>query len=58
MARESLPSIHLGAILLEGFLTPMGIGQYRLPKEIGAPQRRIGEIVAGNAGGNRVGLEE
>jgi addiction module HigA family antidote len=32
---------------LEEFLKPMGITQYRLAKEIGVPQRRIGEIVAG-----------
>ena len=36
-----------GEILLEEFLEPMGITQYRLAKEIGVPQRRIGEIVAG-----------
>lgn len=36
-----------GEILLEEFLLPMGITQYRLAKEIGVPQRRIGEIVAG-----------
>jgi len=36
-----------GEILLEEFLKPMGITQYRLGKEIGVPQRRIGEIVAG-----------
>jgi addiction module HigA family antidote len=48
MARKSLPPIHPGEILLEEFLTPMGISQYRLSKEIGVPQRRIGEIVAGN----------
>jgi addiction module HigA family antidote len=32
---------------LEEFLKPMGITQYRLAKEIGVPQRRIGEIIAG-----------
>ncbi|MGN6728441.1 MAG: HigA family addiction module antitoxin [Rhodanobacteraceae bacterium] len=37
-----------GEILLKEFLEPMGITQYRLAKEIGVPQRRIGEIVAGN----------
>jgi addiction module HigA family antidote len=37
-----------GKILFEEFLKPMGITQYRLAKEIGVPQRRIGEIVAGN----------
>ena len=34
-------------ILLEEFLKPRGITQYRLAKEIGVSQRRIGEIVAG-----------
>ncbi len=32
---------------MEEFLKPLGISQYRLAKEIGVPQRRIGEIVAG-----------
>lgn len=36
-----------GEILLEEFLKPMGITQYRLAKSIGVPQRRIGEIVSG-----------
>ena len=36
-----------GEILLEEFLKPMGITQYRLAKEIGVSQRRTGEIVAG-----------
>lgn len=36
-----------GEILLHEFLEPMGITQYRLAKEIGVPQRRIGEIVIG-----------
>lgn len=36
-----------GELLLEEFLKPLGITQYRLAKEIGVPQRRIGEIVAG-----------
>ena len=36
-----------GEILLEEFLKPMGITQYRLAKEIDVSQRRIGEIVAG-----------
>ena len=39
-----------GEILLEEFLKPLGISQYRLAKEIGVPQRRIGEIVAGKRG--------
>ena len=48
MAQKNLPPSHPGEILLEEFLTPMGISQYRLSKEIGVPQRRIGEVVAGN----------
>jgi len=36
-----------GEILLEDFLEPMGISQYRLAKEISVPQRRISEIVHG-----------
>jgi len=43
----SLPPVHPGEILLEEFLKPMGITQYRLAKAIDVPQRRIGEIVAG-----------
>ena len=43
-----VPYPHPGKTLLEEFLKPMGISQYRLAKEIGVPQRRIGEIVAGN----------
>jgi antitoxin HigA-1 len=36
-----------GEILLEEFLKPMGISQYRLAKEIGVPAQRISEIVSG-----------
>jgi antitoxin HigA-1 len=36
-----------GELLLEEFLTPMGITKYRLAKEIGVPAQRIGDIVAG-----------
>ena len=42
-----LAPVHPGEILLEDFLKPMGLTQYRLAKEIGVPQRRIGDIVAG-----------
>lgn len=44
---REIPYPHPGEILLEEFLKPMGITQYRLAKEIAVPQRRIGEIVAG-----------
>ncbi len=43
-----LKNIHPGEILLEEFLTPMGISAYRLSKEIGIPQTRISEILKGN----------
>ena len=36
-----------GEMLFEEFLKPMELSQYRLAKEVGVPQRRIGEIVAG-----------
>ncbi len=36
-----------GELLLEEFLKPMGMSQYRLAKEIAVPAQRIGEIVAG-----------
>jgi addiction module HigA family antidote len=39
--------IHPGEILLEEFLNPMGITQYRLAKTISVPARRINEIVHG-----------
>ena len=45
--RKKLPPLHPGEILLEEFLKPMGVTQYRLAKEIGVSQRRIGQIVAG-----------
>src|SRR5262249_44621609 len=38
---------HPGEILAEEFLAPMGITPYRLAKEIGVPQTRVGEILAG-----------
>lgn len=36
-----------GELLLEDFLKPMGISQYRLAKETGIPAQRIGQIVLG-----------
>jgi len=44
---KKLQPITPGEILLEDFLKPLGISQYRLAKEIGVPAQRIGEIVAG-----------
>jgi addiction module HigA family antidote len=39
--------IHPGEVLLEEFLVPMGISQYRLAQTIGVPPRRVNEIVHG-----------
>ena len=47
MADDKLPPVHPGEILLEEFLTPMGISQYRLAKSVTVPPRRINEIVHG-----------
>ena len=47
MAKRKVALAAPGEILLEEFLKPLGVTQYRLAKEIGVPQRRIGEIVAG-----------
>ncbi len=47
MNERKLPPIHPGEILLEEFLEPMGISQYRLAKDISVPARRINEIVKG-----------
>jgi addiction module HigA family antidote len=44
---ERLPPIHPGEILLEEFLKPLQISQYRLAKDINVPARRINEIVLG-----------
>jgi addiction module HigA family antidote len=46
MPKKMMP-IHPGEILLEEFLEPMGLSQYRLAKDINVPARRINEIVHG-----------
>jgi len=47
MKKEKLAPIHPGEILMEEFLRPLGISQYRLAKDISVPARRINEIVQG-----------
>jgi len=44
---NKLKPITPGEILLEDFLKPMGLSQYRLAKEIGVPPQRISDIIAG-----------
>jgi addiction module HigA family antidote len=47
MTAKAHDPITPGEILLEEFLIPLGISQYRLAKTIGVPPRRINEIVHG-----------
>ena len=47
MKTKILKPIHPGEILMEEFLKPLGISQYRLAKDINVPARRINEIVHG-----------
>jgi antitoxin HigA-1 len=48
MPRRKLPPIHPGEILLEEFLSPLGLSQHRLAKDTSVPPRRINEIVRGS----------
>ena len=50
MTRKAHPPIHPGEILLEEFLEPLNLSQYRLAKDISVPPRRINEIVHGKRG--------
>ena len=45
---EKLRNTTPGEILLEEFLIPMKISQYRLSKDLSIPQTRVSEIVKGN----------
>src|SRR5438128_1141955 len=47
MLRQKLAPVHPGEILLEEFLRPLGLSQYRLAKDVSVPARRINEIVRG-----------
>ncbi len=47
MSKTKLAPIHPGEILMEEFLKPMEISQYRIAKDINVPARRINEIVQG-----------
>ena len=47
MPARKLDPVHPGEILLEEFLNPLGISQYRLAKDVSVPPRRINEIVHG-----------
>ena len=47
MNETTMDPLQPGLILLEEFLEPLGISQYRLAKSISVPPRRINEIVHG-----------
>lgn len=48
--RKRLTPVHPGEILMEEFLTPLKLTQYRLAKSLSVPARRINEIVHGTRG--------
>ena len=45
MNKKKIPNIHPGEILLEDFMKPLGLSQYRVAKDINVSPRRINEIV-------------
>ena len=47
MPAKTLEPVHPGEVLLEEFLVPMELSQYRLAKDITVSPRRINEIVHG-----------
>ena len=47
MKEMRIPPVHPGEVLLEDFLKPMEISQYRLAKEMKVYPRKINEIVHG-----------
>jgi antitoxin HigA-1 len=47
MKDKSLSPIHPGEILLEDFMKPLGLTQYRLAHDIGVTPIRISQIVNG-----------
>jgi addiction module HigA family antidote len=50
MKKNIIQPIHPGEILLEEFLDPMGLSQYRLAKDINVPAVRINDIILGKRG--------
>jgi addiction module HigA family antidote len=47
MPPKKLAPVHPGEVLLEDFLEPFELSQYRLAKGLSVPPRRINEIVLG-----------
>ena len=50
MKTRTLKPIHPGEVLVEDFLKPLGLTQYRLANAIHVPPRRVNEIVLGKRG--------
>jgi addiction module HigA family antidote len=50
MSKRTLSPIHPGEVLMEEFLKPMGLTQYRLAHDLHVPPRRINEIILGKRG--------
>jgi antitoxin HigA-1 len=44
---KTLPPVHPGEVLLEDFIKPLGLSQYRIAKDIGVSPLRISQIVRG-----------
>jgi antitoxin HigA-1 len=44
---KRLPPVHPGEVLLEDFMKPLGLSQYRVAKDLGVPALRISQIVRG-----------
>ena len=44
---EMLSPIHPGEVLLEDFMTPLGLSQYQLAQDIGVSPIRISQIIRG-----------
>lgn len=47
---KKVPPVHPGEVLLEDFMKPLGLSQYRVAKDIGVPALRISQIVRGRRG--------
>jgi addiction module HigA family antidote len=47
MGEEKMAPVHPGEVLLEDFMKPLGLSQYRLAKELHVYPRKINEIVHG-----------
>lgn len=48
MVKRKFAPVHPGEILLEEFMKPLRLSQYRVAKDISVPPRRINEIVKGS----------